>query len=118
MPQDINQTWSVNFTTDSLVSGRRFRILNVIDDYNRESLVIEIDTSLPSLRVVRVLERLIEDRGKPKVIRVDNGPESTSEMMKRHGVRRERLNYALYSRANPHKMDLLNDRMDRCAENC
>jgi putative transposase len=80
--QDINQTWSMDFMTDSLMSGRRYRILNVIDDYNRESLAIEIDTSLPSLRVVRVLDRLIEDRGKPKVIRVDNGPELTSEMMK------------------------------------
>jgi putative transposase len=82
VPQDINQTWSMDFMTDSLVSGRRFRILNVIDDYNRESLAVEIDTSLPSLRVVRVLDRLIEGRGKPKVIRVDNGPEFTSEMMK------------------------------------
>lgn len=82
VPQDINQTWSMDFMTDSLVSGRRFRILNVIDDYNRESLAIEIDTSLPSLRVVRVLDRLIEGRGKPKVIRVDNGPEFTSEVMK------------------------------------
>jgi putative transposase len=82
VPQDINQTWSMDFMTDSLVSGRRFRILNVIDDYNRESLAIEIDTSLPSLRVVRVLDRLIESRGKPKVIRVDNGPEFTSEVMK------------------------------------
>ena len=82
VPQDINQTWSMDFMTDSLVSGQRFRILNVIDDYNRESLAVEIDTSLPSLRVVRVLERLIEDRGKPSVIRVDNGPEFTSDTMK------------------------------------
>ena len=82
VPQDINQTWSMDFMTDSLVSGQRFRILNVIDDYNRESLAIEIDISLPSLRVVRVLERLIAYRGKPSVIRVDNGTECTSEMMK------------------------------------
>lgn len=57
VPQDINQTWSMDFMTDILVSGRRFRILNVIDNYNRESLAIEIDTSLPSLRVVRGLDR-------------------------------------------------------------
>jgi putative transposase len=82
LPQDINQTWSMDFMTDSLVSGRRFRILNVIDDYNRESLTIEIDTSLPSLRVVRVLDRLIAYRGKPSIIRVENGPECTSEVMK------------------------------------
>lgn len=66
---------------DSLVNGRRFRVLNIMDDYNRESLAIEVDTSLPSLRVIRVLERLIEYRGKPKAIRVDNGPEFISERL-------------------------------------
>jgi len=67
---------------DSLVSGRRFRGLNIMDDYNRESLAIEVDTSLPSLRVIRVLERLVAYRGKPKAIRVDNGPEFISERLK------------------------------------
>lgn len=63
---------------DSLVNGRRFRVLNIMDDYNRESLAIEVDTSLPALRVIRVLERLVAYRGKPKAIRVDNGPEFIS----------------------------------------
>lgn len=67
--------------SDSLVDGRRFRILNIIDDYNRESLWIEIDTSLPSLRVIRVLERLVEMRGTPQRIRVDNGPEFISDKL-------------------------------------
>ena len=66
---------------DSLVDGRRFRLLNIIDDYNRESLAIEIDTSLPALRVIRTLNRLIETRSKPKVIRVDNGPEFISDRL-------------------------------------
>ena len=66
---------------DSLVDGRRFRLLNIIDDFNRESLAIEEDTSLPAMRVIRVLERLIEYRGKPQSIRVDNGPEFISDRL-------------------------------------
>jgi putative transposase len=81
VPQTINQGWSMDFMCDSLVDGRRFRLLNIIDDYNRESLAIEIDTSLPSLRVIRVLEQLIERRTKPQVIRVDNGPEFISDRL-------------------------------------
>ena len=68
--------------SDSLVDGRRFRLLNVMDDYNRESLAIEVDTSLPTLRVIRVLERLVENRGTPESIRMDNGPEFISEKLK------------------------------------
>jgi putative transposase len=64
-----------------LVDGRRFRLLNIIDDYNRESLAVEIDTSLPALRVIRTLEQLIERRTKPEVIRVDNGPEFISDRL-------------------------------------
>ena len=66
---------------DSLVDGRRFRLLNIIDDFNRESLAIEVDTSLPALRVIRTLQRLIDNRAKPKAIRVDNGPEFISERL-------------------------------------
>ena len=81
LPQTINQSWSMDFMCDSLVDGRRFRLLNIIDDYNRESLAIEIDTSLPALRVMRVLQRLIEMRAKPQRIRVDNGPEFISDKL-------------------------------------
>ena len=81
VPQTINQGWSMDFMCDSLVDGRRFRLLNIIDDYNRESLAIEIDTSLPALRVIRTLNRLIETRTKPKFIRVDNGPEFISDRL-------------------------------------
>jgi putative transposase len=80
-PQAINQGWSMDFMCDSLVDGRRFRLLNIIDEYNRESLAIEIDTSLPALRVIRTLEQLIERREKPQVIRVDNGPEFISDRL-------------------------------------
>lgn len=81
VPQAANQGWSMDFMCDSLVDGRRFRLLNIIDDFNRESLAIEVDTSLPAMRVIRVLERLIEYRGKPKSIRVDNGPEFISDRL-------------------------------------
>ncbi len=64
--------------SDSLQSSRSFRILNVIDDYNREALAVVSDISLSSPRIVRELERLIEWRGAPEAIRVDNGPEFTS----------------------------------------
>ena len=67
--------------SDSLIDGRRFRLLNVIDDFNRESLAIEVDTSLPTLRVIRVLERLIVERGVPANIRCDNGPEFISHKL-------------------------------------
>lgn len=81
LPAALNESWSMDFLCDSLVDGRRFRILNIIDDYNRESLAIEIDTSLPSQRVIRVLEKLAETREKPKQIRVDNGPEFISDRL-------------------------------------
>jgi putative transposase len=81
VPQAINQGWSMDFLCDSLVDGRRFRLLNIIDDFNRESLAIEVDTSLPALRVIRVLQRLVESRSKPEVIRVDNGPEFISDKL-------------------------------------
>lgn len=64
--------------SDSLYAGKRFRTFNVIDDFNREILAIEIDTSLTSKRLIRVFERLRDQRGLPKVLRVDNGPEFLS----------------------------------------
>jgi putative transposase len=92
VPEGMNKSWSMDFMSDSLVDGRRFRLLNVMDDYNRESLAIEVDTSLPTLRVIRVLERLVENRGTPESIRMDNGPEFISESM----VRRKRYSFVVY----------------------
>lgn len=74
----VNETWSMDFMSDSMVNGRKFRTLNVIDDATRSVLAIEIDTSLSAARVTRTLERIIEQQGKPRMIRVDNGPEFTS----------------------------------------
>lgn len=80
-PTAPNQMWSIDFMSDRLVDGRKFRLFNVIDDFNRESLVIEVDTSIPSLRVIRVLEKLISMRGCPSNIRCDNGPEFISHKL-------------------------------------
>lgn len=81
VPQQRNQTWSLDFMSDALSNGRTFRTLNVIDDFNREALWIEVDTSIPAERVVRVLEQLIDWRGKPASIRMDNGPELISKRL-------------------------------------
>jgi len=81
VPRKINIMWSMDFMHDSLSDGRSFRTFNVIDDYNREGLGIEVDLSLPALRVIRTLERIIEWRGKPKSIRCDNGPEYISQQL-------------------------------------
>jgi putative transposase len=81
VPTAPNQVWSIDFMSDALVDGRRFRLLNVLDDFNRESLAIEVDTSLPCLRVIRVLEQLLKQRGKPANIRTDNGPEFISHKL-------------------------------------
>jgi putative transposase len=77
--EQINQSWSMDFMSDSMVNGRRFRTFNLIDDCTREVLAIEIDTSLSSKRIIRILERVILERGKPSIIRTDNGPEFTSK---------------------------------------
>lgn len=78
---------------DALACGRRFRTLNVIDDFNREALSIEIDLNLPALQVVRVLDRIAANRGYPVMLRMDNGPESISlaltEWAERHAVKLE-----------------------------
>jgi putative transposase len=74
----VNQVWSLDFMSDSLSSGRRFRTLNIVDDYTRECLAIEVDTSLGGVRVIRVLEDLKQRRGLPRQIRSDNGPEFVS----------------------------------------
>lgn len=81
-PLQSNLTWSMDFMSDSLVDGRKFRTLNIMDDYNREMLAMEISTSIPSERVIRALDRLREQRGLPEQIRVDNGPEYISNKLR------------------------------------
>ena len=80
VPSVPNAVWALDFMSDALYVGRRFRTLNVLDEGVREALAIEIDTSLPGERVVRVLERLKVWRGLPKAIRCDNGPELISQV--------------------------------------
>lgn len=75
VPERTNERWSMDFVTDSMVTGRRFRALVIVDNYSRECPAIEVDTSLGGFRVVSVLERLRETRGLPEVITIDNGPE-------------------------------------------
>lgn len=79
-PAVLNRTWALDFMEDSLYGGRRFRVLNVIDEGNREALAIEIGTSIPSVRVIRLLEELVAYYGRPAMLRVDNGPELTAEV--------------------------------------
>jgi putative transposase len=83
MPSAIrpNEHWSMDFVSDSIVTGRRFRALAVIDNFSRECPVIEVDTSLGGARVVNVLERLEETRGLPEAITIDNGPEFTGKAL-------------------------------------
>ncbi len=90
VPQRPNQVWSADFMSDALYQGPRFRTFNVIDDFNREAIAIEIDTSLRAARLIRLFERLKPERGLPDVLRVDNGPELLShefvQWMSSHGV--------------------------------
>lgn len=81
VPQAINHCWSMDFMHDQLEDGRSYRLFNVIDDFNREGLGIEVDFSLPAARVVRALDQIIEWRGKPRQIRCDNGPEYISGVL-------------------------------------
>jgi putative transposase len=81
LPTRANEVWTMDYTHDQMAGGRKFRTLNLMDGYTREALRIEPDTSLPGLRVVRVLEGLRERRGIPAAIQVDNGTEFTSRVV-------------------------------------
>jgi putative transposase len=93
VPEEIHAVWSLDFMPDQLTDRRPFRLLNVIDDFNREALGIEVDLSLPAERLFRALEQIISWRGKPKVIRCDHGPENVSGAVqtwaRKHGIRIE-----------------------------
>lgn len=83
VPEGPNISWSIDFMSDALTDSRRFRTFNVLEDFNREALAIEIDFNLPSQRVVRVLDRLVEFRGAPLKLRMDNGPEFISDNLRK-----------------------------------
>lgn len=78
IPQRTNQRWSLDFVSDSLACGRRFRILTVVDDFSRKCLALVTDNSLSGIRVVRELDRIIQSRGMPCMVVSDNGTEQTS----------------------------------------
>jgi putative transposase len=80
-PSTLNRIWALDFMEDALYGGRRFRTLNVLDEGNREALAIEIGTSIPAARVVRVLEQLLAIYGRPEALRLDNGPELTAQVL-------------------------------------
>lgn len=94
VPTAANETCSMGFMHDSLENGRAIRLFNVIDDFNREGLGIEVDSSLPAKRVIRTLDQIIEWKGKPHALRCDNGPEYISEALRSWAERLEiRLEY-------------------------
>lgn len=80
LPSAVNQVWSMDFMSDALSNGRRFRTLNILDDYNREVLWIEIGLSIGAQHMIDLLQWIIKERGKPRAIRVDNGTEFTSSI--------------------------------------
>ena len=95
VPETINQVWSMDFMHDQLSDGRSFRLFNVLDDFNREGLGIEVDLSLPAARVIRSLDKSSSGAASPSAIRCDNGPEYISGALltwaEVHGIRIEHI---------------------------
>ncbi len=89
LPARANERWSLDFVSDSLTDSRRFRTLCVVDDFTREALAIVVDLSLSGVRVARELDRIVERRGKPKMIVSDNGTELTSHAIFRWAQERQ-----------------------------
>jgi putative transposase len=87
----LNQRWTMDFIEDRLAKGRKFRTFNVMDAFSRRGLASEVDTSLPGSRVVEVLDRLVDQRGRPEELVLDNGPEFIGRALAKwsdtHGVR-------------------------------
>lgn len=79
VPQEPGDTWSIDFVSDALECGRKFRVVNILDDFNREAVGMEPAMSITSARLIRILEVVIWEYGKPRKIRTDNGPEFISK---------------------------------------
>ena len=97
LPEAPNQRWSLDFVSDAFNSGRRFRVLAVVDDFTRECLALVIDTSLSGLRVGRGLDRIAERLGRPAMIVSDNGTELTSHAILRRQEERGVLGHYIVS---------------------
>ena len=97
VPEGPNEVWSADFMSDALYHGSRFRTFNLIDDFNREALAIEIDTSLRAERIIRVLDRVKADRELPHMIRVDNGPKFLAQALQDWGKTNRVLIYYIQS---------------------
>ena len=100
VPDELDKVWSMDFCSDTLADGRKFRVLNVMDDFSREVLVAEVDTSLSSKRVIRVLNQLMLYRDKPEHIRVDNGPEFIAKAME-EWAEKHQINLAFIDPGKP-----------------
>lgn len=100
VPEGINEVWSMDFMHDRLTDGRAFRLFNVLDDFNREGLGIEVDFSLPGERVTRTLDQIVQWRGKPSALRCDNGPEFISRAL-RDWSNRHRVKLLFIEPGNP-----------------
>jgi putative transposase len=83
VPENMNMSWSMDFVSDVLTNGRRFRVLNIIDDFNRQAVAMEVGLSMPAEKVINTLEDVIWNNGKPQSIRVDNGPEFIADIFKK-----------------------------------
>ena len=107
-----NQEWALDFAHDAVASGRTIRVLSVVDAYTLECLALEVDTSFAGLRVTRVLDQIIAERGQPRAIRCDNGPELTSRHFLAWGI--ERKIEVVHIKASPHRTRTWKDSMEGC----
>jgi len=103
-PSASREMWSVDFMSDVLINQRKFKTLNVIDDFNREAIAIEVAHSMPAVRVTALMDQIIYEHGKPKCIRVDNGPEFISKELT-PGARATVSRFNIPSLADPCKID-------------
>jgi putative transposase len=114
-PARLNETWALDFMADALYDGRGFRTFNVLDEGNREALAIEVGTSIPSARVIRVLDDLIRLYGRPTRVRVDNGPSSRPRPLST-GARHSALRSATSSPGRPIRTPSSNDSIGASAK--
>ena len=114
VPLLSNQRWSLDFVSDQLTNGRRFRVLAIVDDCTRECLTLVADTSLSGVRVTRELDQLMQHRGRPKMIVSDNGSGSPATPSCR-GLMRRRLNGTISHPANRCRTDSSKASMAACA---